>query len=158
MGGVASVCRPASWAGPNPSRNPVNCLSEASFTPGNINLKIHNRNDKKEWHISKEACQLKKRSGSFKKKRVQGQEEKRERRRTTRSDSYAPGLGSSASGSRLGCRVKRALNSMASPVSTLLWTGSRTTFFFFSSSGRTQRTERRRNVEHEQEFSDSCSC
>lgn len=47
---------------------------------------------------------------------------------------YAPGLGSSASGSRLGCRVKRALNSTASPVSTLLCTGSLTTFFFFSSS------------------------
>lgn len=39
IGGVARVCRPASWAGPNPSKKPVNCLSDASFTPGNIKLK-----------------------------------------------------------------------------------------------------------------------
>lgn len=38
IGGVASVWRPANWAGPNPSRNPVNCLSDANFTPGNIKL------------------------------------------------------------------------------------------------------------------------
>lgn len=38
MGGVARVCRPASWAGPSPSRKPVNCWSEASLTPGKISL------------------------------------------------------------------------------------------------------------------------
>ena len=48
--------------------------------------------------------------------------------------SYAPGVGSSASRSLLGCLVKRPLNSTASPVSTLRCTGSRITFFFFSSS------------------------
>lgn len=47
MGGVANVCRPASWAGPNPSRKPVNCLSDASFTPGNISLTRQNEKKKK---------------------------------------------------------------------------------------------------------------
>ena len=40
MGGVAKVCRPASWAGPNPSRKPVNCLSDANFTPGKMRLMV----------------------------------------------------------------------------------------------------------------------
>lgn len=62
------------------------------------------------------------------------------------SESYAPGFGSSASGSRLGCRVKRDLNSMAKPVSTLRWTGSLTTFFFFSSSGWTEENREREEV------------
>lgn len=43
MEGVARVWRPASWAGPNPSRKPVKCLSDASFTPGKIRLRGEDR-------------------------------------------------------------------------------------------------------------------
>lgn len=112
IGGVASVWRPASWAGPNPSRNPVNCLSDANFTPGNIKLW-----KKTTFH-----------GGTV------GRWDSGTVGRWDGGGAYAPGLGSSASGSRLGCRVKRALNSTAKPVSTLLCTGSLTAFFFFSSS------------------------
>lgn len=50
MGGVARVWRPASWAGPSPSRKPVNCWSEASLTPGKISLQ-ETKGDgiKREW-------------------------------------------------------------------------------------------------------------
>lgn len=39
MGGVASVCRPTSWAGPRPSRKSLNWASEESLTPGKMRLK-----------------------------------------------------------------------------------------------------------------------
>lgn len=144
MGGVAKVCRPASWPGPSPSKKPVNCLSDASFTPGNMRLKRHlekkvfrrrsNINKDKEM---KTADRVNKKCWE-----EEGSETNWSR---NKNHSYAPGLGSSASGSRLGCRVNRDLNSMAKPVSTLLWTGSLMTFFFFSSSDELQeRTEEKR--------------
>lgn len=39
IGGVASVCRPTSWPGPNPSRKSLNWLSAPSRVVGKMNLR-----------------------------------------------------------------------------------------------------------------------
>lgn len=131
---MANVCLPASCAGPRPSKNSVNWLSDEIFTPGKIRLWIDSGHK-----ISKVGANGLLQHISLSQPANQQLWWWHEVDHHIQIDFYStyfPGFAFSPSSvvSRLGCRVILLFISMAKPVSTLRWIASRTGFFFLPSS------------------------